>query len=249
MLEQTARVAAAQYGAITRKQLLACGMSGRQAERRAGEGRLTTIARGVYIVPGTPPTWERNAVAAHLFTTARLHPSVLSHETAGALYGLANCHRSGPIVLTSKATDRHPNPLAIMVRAGDLLPEDVVVGSLGVPTTSVARTVLDLALRSTRLPAIEAVIEDAHRSGLVSLEELASRFSKAHNRAGIVNVRKALGRVIRANRIRVKEAELVARRLEGREERKAVARQRRLEGMIIASPVHQIYASQLANAS
>jgi predicted transcriptional regulator of viral defense system len=214
-------------------------MSGRQAERRAGEGRLMAIARGVYVVPGTPPTWERDAIAAQLFTTNRLYPSALSHETAGALYGLANCRRGGPIICTSHATDRHPNPLAIMVRASDLLDDDVVIGPLGVPTTSVPRTVLDLALATTRISAIEAIIDDAHQRGLVTLEQLAERFGQAHYRAGIVNVRKALAHLIRRETKRIKAEQLAALRAARRESRRegrlALARQRRLDAVAISS--------------
>ncbi len=209
-LEAAAQVAAKQYGAITRRQLLECGMGERQTERRVAEGRLKAVARGVYVISGTAATWERQVVSAYLFTSARVHPGVVSHETAGAIYGFANCDRSHSIMLTAHSADRHPNPLASMCRINDLLPGDVVIGALGIPMTTPARTVLDLATSSARLSVIESVIAEAVDTGVVTLEELEERFSKASHRAGIVRVRQALGRVVRAERRRQRDQERVA---------------------------------------
>jgi predicted transcriptional regulator of viral defense system len=228
-LEAAAQVAANQYGAITRRQLIECGLAERQTERRVAEGRLKAVARGVYVISGTAATWERQVVSAYLFTSTRSNPGVLSHETAGAIYGLANCEQSHSIVLTADSADRHPNPLATMYRINDLLPEDVVIGALGIPMTTPARTVLDLATSSARLSVIESVIAQAVDAGVVTLDELQERFSKASHRAGIVRVRQALGRVIRAERRRQRDeervAEMKARRAARRMERERQAQQ------------------------
>jgi predicted transcriptional regulator of viral defense system len=209
-LEAAAQIAANQFGAITRRQLIECGLAERQTERRVAEGRLKAVARGVYVISGTAATWERQVVSAYLFTSTRANPGVVSHETAGAIYGLANCDRTHSVVLTAGSADRHPNPLATMCRINDLLAEDVVVGPLGIPMTSPARTVLDLAASSTRLSVIEAVIADAVDAGVVTLDELQERFAKASHRAGIVRVRQALGRVVRLERRRQRDQERVA---------------------------------------
>jgi predicted transcriptional regulator of viral defense system len=208
-LEAAAQIAANQYGAITRRQLLECGLAERQTERRVAEGRLKAVARGVYVISGTAATWERQVVSAYLFTATRANPGVVSHETAGAIYGLAKCDRSHSVVLTAGSADRHPNPLATMYRINDLLAEDVVIGPLGIPMTGPSRTVLDLATSSARLSVIEAIIADAVDAGVVTLDELQERFAKASHRAGIVRVRQALGRVIRAERRRQRDQERV----------------------------------------
>jgi predicted transcriptional regulator of viral defense system len=226
-LEAAAQIAANQFGAITRRQLIECGLGERQTERRVAEGRLKAVARGVYVISGTAATWERQVVCAYLFTATRVNPGVVSHETAGAVYGFANCDRTHSIVLTADSADRHPNPLATMCRVNDMLPEDVVIGPLGVPMTSPARTVLDLASSSARLSAIEAVIADAVQTGVVTLDQLQERFTKTNHRAGIVKVRQALGRVVRADRRRRRDqervAEMRARRAARRAEREQQA--------------------------
>lgn len=101
-----------------------------------------------------------------------------------------------------------------------------MIGPLGIAMTSPARTVLDLATRSTRIEVIEAVIRDAIGGGLVTLDELEARFLKSTHRAGIVNVKRALRRVQKAElrRIRVEQ-----RRAESVHRRSMAVAQRRAE--------------------
>ena len=216
ILEAAATVAARQHGAITRRQLVECGWGERQIERRVREGRLENVARGVYVISGTPPTWERRVVCAYLFSAGRARAAVVSHETAGAVFGFAKCHRGLPIVLTARAQDRHPHPLAVLSRVNDLLEEDVIIGPIGVPMTSPARTVLDLATRTTRVHVIEAIITDAIERGVVTVDELQARVAKSTHRAGIVTVRRVLRRVKRAELRRIRYEQRRAAVLERR---------------------------------
>ena len=93
-LRAAALVFARQHGVATRVQLLECGMTIRQIERRVAEGRFDSLARGVYAVRALPDSWERRAAAAVLYTQVRAHPGALSHESAAAawqrLVGSAN---------------------------------------------------------------------------------------------------------------------------------------------------------------
>jgi hypothetical protein len=104
-----------------------------------------------------------------------------------------------------------------------------VIGALGIPMTTPARTVLDLATSSARLSVIEAVIADAVTTGVVTLAELQERFAKASHRAGIVRVRQALGRVIRAERRRQRDQERVAEMRARRAERRLAREQQASE--------------------
>jgi hypothetical protein len=220
-LVAAAQVAANQYGAITRRQLLQCGLGERQTERRVTDGRLQIVARGVYTIAGTANTWERRLMCAYLFTLNRANPGIVSHESAGVIYGLANCTTTQGIVLSTDASDRHPNPLAAMYRCSDLLPEDVVIGFLGIPTTSPARTVLDLATASTREAVIAAIVADAVELGVVTLAEVIERVEKSSHRAGIATVRKVVRRMVRQDRLRQRELEHLAGVLERRANRRA----------------------------
>lgn len=231
-LEDAATVAAHQHGAITRRQLVECGWTERQIERWVGGQRLRSVARGVYVLTATPPSWERRVSAAYLFSSRRARPAIVSHETAGAVFGFANCDRDRPIVLTAGAADRHPNPLAVLTRVSDLLPDDVIVGPLGIPMTSPARTVLDLATRSTRDEVIQAVIVDAVGRGAVTLDELELRFAKSAHRAGIVNVKRVLRRVKKEELRRIRReqhrAEVLERRVIAAAQRARLKEEREL---------------------
>lgn len=221
-LLSAAQTAADQYGAITRRQLLSAGVTQRQIDRRMAVGSLTTVARGVYFVAGVTPTWEQRAVAAVLVTHARAYEGALSHESAAAVHGLPGYTRSGTILLSINARDRHPNPLAIMSRMCDLLEEDVIDGPLGVPITSVARTVLDLATQSSRIDTAQAIISGAVEAGKTTLDELEHRFGQARRRSGIIPVRKALLRARREADRRIRAEKHLREKLARREQRRTL---------------------------
>ena len=193
-LKAAANVLVSQHGVATRGQLIECGMSPRQIERRLWEGRLDGVARGVYVLRVTPDTWERRAVAAVLVTAIRAYPGALSHESAAASWGIDGFERGGQIIMTAPSGDRHVNPLAIMSRAADLLPEDVVVGPLGVATTSIVRTVLDLAVRTSNPAALERLMDRVLADDRIALADLRARAQDMTGRAGIIAARKELNR-------------------------------------------------------
>ena len=48
-----------QHGVVSRRQLLALGVSARQVERRVESGALSAAHRGVYRVAGAPPSFDQ----------------------------------------------------------------------------------------------------------------------------------------------------------------------------------------------
>ena len=115
------------------------------------------------------------------------YPSVASHYSAGWLWGLL---RSRPE--TTHITCRSPRPRKrpFVIHRADLAPADLTRRD-GIPVTSLARTVLDLAVDS-RPRTVRRFIQradDAKHFDLGTMEELLGR-TKGHR--GQAKVRRAL---------------------------------------------------------
>lgn len=149
-----------QGGAITRRQLLDAGLSRRQIDGMVSSGLLSRRYRGIYLLANAEAGWRPQLHAALLLLGDR---AVLSHRTAGALWGL--CDRASQIEAIRPNSGATP-PRALTVRRIDTLADDEWIVLDGLRVTTVARTLLDLAtvLEETGLAA---AFEVADRQGRV----------------------------------------------------------------------------------
>ena len=194
MTDEIERLASIQFGAIGRSQLLRLGLSDRQIERRLATGRIMTLARSVYAMRSSRPSWEREVLGAWLVTNERRHAGILALSTAAALHGLAGYPRSGRPMLIALNGDRHPNALGTVMRRVDLEAADIETHSSGAHITTRVRTVLDLAMADGRVGRAEQIVDNALRQGLVTIDELWGRFDRLSNRGkpGTTHVRRVL---------------------------------------------------------
>lgn len=81
------RRAALQYGLITWHQLRAAGVPSSTISRWVRAGRLVRVQPQVYLIVGTPPSWEQDLLGAVL---AAGPGAVASHRAAAKLWGLAD---------------------------------------------------------------------------------------------------------------------------------------------------------------
>lgn len=158
------RIAATQYGLATRKQLLAAGVSRRAIDRRIAAGRLRVLHRGVFQV-GPIAGARAPELAAVLACGAG---AVLSHASAAALWELASSLCPGVEVSTGAALRRRP--AGMVVHRQRLDAAEVTVHE-GVPVTTVARTILDLAVTHDGAE-LERAIARGVRTGLLETAEL-----------------------------------------------------------------------------
>jgi len=129
-------IAARQYGVVTARQLTTAGLGPNAIAHRVKTGRLTRLHRGVYLAAPSPAqlTFDMAAVLACGST------AVLSHHSAAALYGLLNWRGEIHVTVTRNA---RPRP-GIRVHRAPLDPHDRTRRQ-GIPVTSPARTLVDLA--------------------------------------------------------------------------------------------------------
>ena len=130
-----AALAGRQHGVVGRAQLLAAGIESNAIKRRVQAGRLHPLYRGVYAVGHRVLSERGRWMAATLATDG-----ILSHRSAGALWGLRPW--TGRIDVTTPRT-RAKRPGLLLHRAA-LAPDEITVRD-GIPVTTPARTLVDLA--------------------------------------------------------------------------------------------------------
>jgi very-short-patch-repair endonuclease len=133
-----ARIASAAHGLVTRPQQLRAGVTTAEIQQRLRTGALLREHRGVYRVGHRAPSMEARYLAAVL---ACGEGALLSGRAAGHLLGILKGRAPAPEVTTT--TERRIKGVQTR-RSRDLRPEDGTRW-LGIPVTTVARTLVDLA--------------------------------------------------------------------------------------------------------
>jgi hypothetical protein len=159
-----------QHGVVARSQLLELGMSDRGVAHRVAAGRLHRIHTGVYAVGHTVLGARGRWMAAVL---ACGPTAVLSHAAAGALWDLRRSE-TGTVDVTVPGTGgRQRRPGIRIHRARSL--DGQTTRHDGVPVTTPARTILDLATTLDRR-GIERLLDHAENARLgdvIPLDALA----------------------------------------------------------------------------
>jgi predicted transcriptional regulator of viral defense system len=185
-----ARLARKQHGIVSRTQLLALGIGAEAIKRRVRAGRLKVVYRGTYLVGPMMPALAREMAAVLACGEA----AVLSHRSAATLWKLLPYPAQSAVHLTV--------PRALAQRAGmrihrvKALPPDEVMRQHGIPITTPARTVLDLAASVTaaQLEQALATAESDHRT---SRRQLALLLARHPRRRGTRRLRRLLERYTR----------------------------------------------------
>jgi len=174
------RLASRQHGLVTTAQLLAAGWSNDVIAARVRSGWLRRRHRGVYLV-GPLETPYTQAMAAVLAAGPR---AVLSHYPAAVLWVLCP-PLAGPMHVTLPA-GAHARP-GIVVHRAALHPADITRRH-GIPVTSAARTILDLAASA---PDVERALNEALVQRLVTTRSLNEQFSRYPRHRGTGALKRA----------------------------------------------------------
>ena len=176
-----------QYGVLTHRQLEEIGLSADAAGKRVAAGRLYRVHRGVYaIVP--PALLPRNGrfMAAVLACGER---AALSHRATALLYRLRLRGRT-LIDVTAPGSRGRGHPAIRAHSAATLAPQDRTVVD-GIPCTTLARTLLDLAGEATRRE-IERACDEAELRGLLDMAAIDEVLARANGRRGTTLLRSVL---------------------------------------------------------
>lgn len=182
-----ARLASRQHGVVARRQLLALGFTRDAIKRRLAQGRLHRLHPGVYVV-GRPQVSDHGRWNAAVLACGT--GALLSHRSAASLWGLL--HTEGAAVeVTAPGRHRHlTQPKIHLYQPRSLTDADRAIRN-GIPVTSVARTLLDLAavVSSQRL---RHAFEQAERLGVFHLPEVAAVVDCGRGRTGVAKLRALL---------------------------------------------------------
>ena len=163
MIERAiAERASSQLGLLTRSQAREAGLSAKAVRHRIATGHLVPVGNQVLWPAGLPPSPQLWAMAACLDVGG-----VVTHRAAARSHGLRRVALSAREVLVLKDRSTTTTPLARVHTTTHLTADDVVLVD-GVPTTSVARTLLGVAAlvpAEVSRAALVGAVEDAVREG------------------------------------------------------------------------------------
>jgi very-short-patch-repair endonuclease len=138
-----AALAEDQHGLVTAAQLRLAGVSSSSISRRLEAGRLHRIHRGVYAVGHCAPNPDARLHAAVLAVGG---DAVLSHVSAAGLWGLLRAALLDASRPTDVTTTRNLGQRrGIRVHRTPTLPRRDTTRQRGIPVTTPARTLVDLA--------------------------------------------------------------------------------------------------------
>jgi hypothetical protein len=178
-----AELAARQHGVVARTQLLAAGVGRRAIDGRIARGVLHPLHRGVFAVGHRRVSRDGWWMAAVL---AGGDGAVLSHRSAAALWRMRDTARKAEV-----AVARHRgNRPGVQYHETLLLPDEVTV-ERGIPVTSPARTLLDLAA-VVSAQHLHAAFQEAEVRRLTSPTSLDALVARYPGRRGTTAIRKIL---------------------------------------------------------
>lgn len=181
---RVARLAAAQNAVVSRRQLLACGLTSSQITLRTRRGTLHRVYRGVYAVLRADALTVRGRLTAAVLACAP--GAVLSDWAAGVWWALVEPDGRHPEVTVPGDRGRKVAGIRVHRRLG--LDRRDVWMSEGILVSSPARTALDLAATMPST-ALRRTLRQAQAEGRVSVRQLQDVVSRAHDHRGASRLR------------------------------------------------------------
>ena len=155
-----------QHGVVSQAQATQLGISRSTIRAQVAAGRWDVLSEGVFLATNGTPKREARLWAALL---ASGDGAVLSHSTAGAVYGFC---RTVPLIEVSIPNERQEVSVAgVRVRRSRLLPGKATQYQ-GWPITTPADTVLDLVGGMRSPHDVVALLTDACRSRSVAAPQI-----------------------------------------------------------------------------
>jgi hypothetical protein len=190
-----ADLAIQQCGAFGRWQLLARGVDDDAIRIRIRSGTWLAAVPGVYRLAVVPASFEQRAWVGWLAVGPG---GLVSHEAAAHLAGMANVVRNR-VTLISPHGWHHRLPGIVVHQLDDVLP-DHRTSHAGLPVTTPARTIVDLAALVS--PArLASIVEDASHARLVSYSDVGLCLTSIARRGkpGIRKLTKVLDHLTNTN--------------------------------------------------
>lgn len=196
--QAVARLANEQHGVVARRQLLEVGLGRDQIKRWVRSGRLTPLHREAFAfghaLLGRYGRWHAAVLACG-------EGAVLSHRSAAALLGLTGHARGGIDVTAPGGRQFRPGRLGIRLHRCRFHAAEERIERGGIPVTSVARTLFDLA-EADDFARLEKAWEEADRLKLLRLREVEAVCERGYGRRALRPIRRLLADARAAETVR-----------------------------------------------
>lgn len=181
------QLAALRHGLVSRQQLSDLGCSAKVRRNLVARGLLEQITPEVFAVAGSPSTWDQLVVAALISIGGAAR---CARSTAAALLKLEGHERRGVVHIVVPRGQRVPVtriPDGVEVHTTSRLPLLDCASVEGIPVTSAARTIIDLATDGLAPVVLERTIDSAVRGGWTSVTFLRRRLNdlRSPGRTGV----------------------------------------------------------------
>lgn len=200
--KQLVQHALANHGVVTRHEAFALGMRKTTLDRKLMEGWLVKVATSVYALPGVFES-EVTTLGAATHSLG----AVVSHQAAARLHGMVP---PGPRLVVSVPHRRtHLFPDVTVHQLTDIRAVDVCRID-GLPTTTPARTVIDLAavLSFTQLSRVIDRFAAKRIVGFVEVSDTLDQLARK-GKPGVVKLRRALESRLASKGISESELEIL----------------------------------------
>jgi predicted transcriptional regulator of viral defense system len=171
------RVAEQQGGYFDAAQARSCGFSRRQLAYYVKTGRFERIKPGLYRLALFPASAYDDLFAAWVEVGPQ---SVISHESALALYELSDALPSEIHLIVPRTTSRRRRGLRLHTNR---LCEDEITSHAGLRVTGVPRTIADVAAAGLAAELVVQAVNEAVRRGLATKTDLRSAAERRGGRA------------------------------------------------------------------
>jgi hypothetical protein len=183
-----AEIADVQHGQISLTQLQLIGLSASAVRSRVAAGKLHRVYRGAYSVGHSRVSWQGRYMAAVL---ACGEGALLSHHPSARLLGLRGPAGRMDVTIPGRLV-RIPGIDSHRTRWID--PRDAIVAD-GIPCTSIARTIFDLADAEGNQRRTQRDIDRAEQLRVFDLRDVQRVLAHAPGRRGARVVRSVLAAV------------------------------------------------------
>ena len=184
-LDKLYQIAEAQAGYFTTGQAEAAGVDRPRLSRFAAAGRLQRVRRGVYRLTHFPRSRYEDLFIAWLETGP---DSAISHDSALALYDLSDALPAAIHVTVPRTASRRRHALRLHTSQ---ISREEITSYEGLPVTTVARTIADVALAGLSDELVAQAVQEAVAQGLALSEDLERAAARGGRRVAQI-VRQAL---------------------------------------------------------
>lgn len=185
---RVATLAAQQHGVVSFDQLRGMGISHGAIEKSERAGRLHRLHRGVYAVGHLALSVSGRRMAVVL---ACGEGAALSHVSAAELWGLRGGSSSRWHAVAPGMSGGRGGPPSVVLHRTLNLHDDDVTTIDGIPVTSVARTLVDLA-GAVNAASLARAVHEAEVQRLLDVDAIAAVMARLPRRRGVARLRRLL---------------------------------------------------------